>query len=115
MAAAPIPTPPVLWWQDGTPALLAIEAVEGTSLAKLGEPSPPPPAARSKAGAALARLHAAPVPTDIPLRGDEALSGSIDELATWLRRNTSVSPAVIDSRAAYAHAMLDDRGLHTTF
>jgi aminoglycoside phosphotransferase (APT) family kinase protein len=59
IALAPIPTPEVLWRE---PLVLALAAVSGTALGRLGEPSPAPPAAWSAAGAALRRLHGAPLP-----------------------------------------------------
>ena len=59
MALAPIPTPPVLWRE---PPVLAIAAVPGTALGVLGEPSPASSAAWGAAGAAIRRLHDAPLP-----------------------------------------------------
>src|SRR3954466_10051998 len=59
MALAPIPTPEVLWRE---PPVLALAAVEGTALGRLGEPSPASPAAWAAAGAAVRRLHDAPLP-----------------------------------------------------
>lgn len=46
---APIPTPEVLWRE---PPVLAIAAVPGQALGRLGEPSPASPAAWAAAGAA---------------------------------------------------------------
>ena len=59
MALAPIPTPEVLWRE---PPVLALAAVPGTALGRLGEPSPASPAAWAAAGAAVRRLHDAPLP-----------------------------------------------------
>ena len=59
MALAPVPTPEVLWRR---PPVLALAAVPGTVLGRLGEPSPAPPAAWAAAGAAVRRLHDAPLP-----------------------------------------------------
>src|SRR6059058_454540 len=55
MAIAPIPTPEVRWRK---PPVLALAAVGGTALGRLGEPSTASPAA----GAAAQRLHDAPLP-----------------------------------------------------
>jgi aminoglycoside phosphotransferase (APT) family kinase protein len=59
IALAPIPTPEVLWRE---PFVLALAAVPGTALGRLGEPSPASPAAWAAAGATLRRLHDAPLP-----------------------------------------------------
>src|ERR1700749_3912974 len=59
MAMAPIPTPEVLWRK---PPVLALPAVPGTAPPRLG---PPPPASRAgwaAAGAAVRKLHDAPLP-----------------------------------------------------
>ncbi|MEU4513976.1 aminoglycoside phosphotransferase family protein, partial [Nonomuraea wenchangensis] len=40
MAAAPVPTPEVLWRR---PPVLALAALRGTALGRLGEPSPASP------------------------------------------------------------------------
>src|SRR5580704_6344085 len=59
MALAPVPTPEVLWRK---PPVLALAAVGGTRLGRLGQPSAASPAARAAAGAALRKLHDAPLP-----------------------------------------------------
>ncbi|MEU6339384.1 phosphotransferase [Streptomyces sp. NPDC046977] len=59
MALVPVPTPEVLWRK---PPVLAIAAVPGTVLGRLGEPSAASPAAWAAAGAAVRRLHEAPLP-----------------------------------------------------
>jgi Ser/Thr protein kinase RdoA (MazF antagonist) len=73
MDLAPIPTPKVLWRK---PPVLALAALPGTALGRLGEPSVAPPTAWAAAGATARRLHDAPLP---PWPGS-----SIDELATEL-------------------------------
>src|SRR4051812_34980178 len=65
MAMAPIPTPEVLWRK---PPVLALAAVPGTALGRLGEPSTASPAAWAAAGAAARMLHDAPLPP-LPRRG----------------------------------------------
>ncbi len=60
MSLAPVPTPEVLWRK---PSVLAISAVPGTALGRLGEPSTGSAAAWAAAGAAVRRLHEAPLPT----------------------------------------------------
>ncbi|GAA1645039.1 phosphotransferase [Actinoplanes couchii] len=59
MAAAPIPTAPILWRQ---PSVIALGALPGTALGVLGEPSPASPAAWAAAGAAIRTLHDTPPP-----------------------------------------------------
>ncbi len=56
---APVPTPEVLWRK---PPVLALAALPGTALGRLGEPSAAPPAAWAAAGAAARILHDAPLP-----------------------------------------------------
>jgi len=59
MSKAPIPTPEVLWRK---PPVLALAALRGTALGRLGEPSTASPAAWAAAGAAARVLHEAPLP-----------------------------------------------------
>jgi aminoglycoside phosphotransferase len=59
MAMAPIPTPEVLWRK---PPVLALAALPGTALGRLGEPSIASAAAWAAAGAAVRLLHDAPLP-----------------------------------------------------
>jgi Ser/Thr protein kinase RdoA (MazF antagonist) len=73
MAMVPLPTPQVLWRQ---PPVLALAAVPGTALGRLGEPSKASSAAWAAAGAAARMLHDAPLP---PWPGR-----SLDEIASKL-------------------------------
>ncbi|MFD7819208.1 aminoglycoside phosphotransferase family protein [Streptomyces sp. NPDC059785] len=59
MSLAPVPTPTVLWRK---PPVLAIAALSGTTLGRLGGPSTGAPAAWAAAGAAIRKLHDAPLP-----------------------------------------------------
>src|SRR5688500_2978495 len=59
MAMAPIPTPEILWRK---PPVLALAALPGTALGRLGEPSVASSAAWAAAGAAIRMLHDAPLP-----------------------------------------------------
>src|SRR5260370_41214734 len=59
MAMAPIPTPEVLWRK---PPVLALAALPGPALGRLGEPSPASSAACAAAGAAARRGRRAPRP-----------------------------------------------------
>ncbi|WP_405406969.1 phosphotransferase family protein [Streptomyces sp. NBC_01104] len=59
MSRAPVPTPKILWRK---PPVLAIAAVPGTTLGRLGGPSTGSVAAWAAAGAAIRKLHDAPLP-----------------------------------------------------
>ncbi|ANW16796.1 phosphotransferase family protein [Streptomyces clavuligerus] len=59
MSLAPVPTPEILWHE---PPVLAIAALRGTTLGRLGGPSTGSPAAWAAAGAAIRTLHDAPPP-----------------------------------------------------
>lgn len=56
---APVPTPEILWRK---PPVLALAALRGRTLGRLGEPSTAPPSAWIAAGATLRTLHDAPLP-----------------------------------------------------
>lgn len=60
MALAPVPTPDVLWHK---PPVLALAALRGTTLGRLGGPSTGTSAAWMAAGAAIRQLHEAPLPS----------------------------------------------------
>src|SRR4249919_2932325 len=83
MALAPVPTPEVLWRK---PPVLALAALPGTALGRLGEPSTASPAAWAAAGAALRRLHDAPLPPWPGASLDEKAS-SLDGECEWLVTN----------------------------
>jgi aminoglycoside phosphotransferase (APT) family kinase protein len=59
MALAPVPTPEVLWRK---PPALAIAALPGTTLGRLGGPSTGSPDEWAAAGTAIRKLHDAPLP-----------------------------------------------------
>ena len=93
MARAPIPTPEVLWRK---PPVLALAAVPGTALGRLGEPSPASPAAWAAAGAAVRRLHDAPLPP-WPGPGLGEIAANLDRQCEWLIAN-GVLPADLVTR-----------------
>ena len=80
MALAPIPTPEVLWrkWP-----VLALAALPGTPLGRLGEPSNASSAAWAAAGAVVRMLHDAPLPPWPSRRFDESAS-HLDGECQWL-------------------------------
>lgn len=102
MSLAPIPTPTILWNQ---PPVLAIAAVPGTALGVLGEPSVASPAAWSAVGAAIRRLHEAPLP---PWSGPrvEDLAAELDKECAWLLDNAVLPAEVIHRNREIAEAAL---------
>src|SRR5438132_7789519 len=93
MALAPIPTPEVLWRK---PPVLALAALPGTALGRLGEPSTASPAAWAAAGAAARRLHDAPLPP-WPGRSPDKIASHLDGECEWLVTN-GVLPADLVTR-----------------
>ena len=93
MALAPVPTPEVLWRK---PPALALAAVPGTALGRLGEPSPASPAAWAAAGAAIRTLHDAPLP---PWPGPtvDAITARLDRECAWLAAS-GILPADLVAR-----------------
>ena len=102
MAMAPIPTPEVLWRK---PPVLALAALPGTALGRLGEPSAASPAAWAAAGAAARMLHDAPLP---PWPGgslDEWVS-DLDGECEWLVANEVLPADVVTRNRRVAEAAL---------
>jgi aminoglycoside phosphotransferase len=93
MAIAPIPTPQVLWRK---PPVLALAALPGTALGRLGEPSRASSAAWAAAGAAARMLHDAPLPS-WPGRSLDEIASRLDGECEWLVTN-GVLPADLVAR-----------------
>jgi aminoglycoside phosphotransferase len=93
MAMAPIPTPEILWRR---PPVLALAALPGTVLGRLGEPSTASPAAWTAAGAAVRRLHDAALPP-WPGRSLDELASRLAAECEWLVAN-DVLPADVVAR-----------------
>ncbi|MCL2581642.1 MAG: phosphotransferase [Streptosporangiales bacterium] len=102
MALAPVPTPEVLWRK---PPVLAIAAVRGTSLGRIGEPSAASSAAWFAAGAAVRKLHGAPLP-GWPGRSLENLAFRLDYECEWLIANDVLPARVISRNRQVAEAAL---------
>jgi aminoglycoside phosphotransferase len=108
MAAAPIPTPEVLWRK---PPVLALAVLPGTALGRLGEPSTASPAAWAAAGAAARTLHDAPLP---PWPGQHSNRGqSLDAIAShldgeceWLITNGVLPAGLVTRNRQVAEAAL---------
>ncbi|MGO8825033.1 MAG: phosphotransferase family protein [Acidimicrobiales bacterium] len=83
MAMAPIPTPKVLWRK---PPVLALAALSGTALGRLGEPSTASAAAWAAAGAAVRMLHDTPLPP-WPGQSLDEIASHLDGECEWLVTN----------------------------
>ncbi|MFF4309476.1 phosphotransferase family protein [Streptomyces sp. 900105755] len=96
MALVPVPTPEVLWRKR---PVLAIAAVPGAALGRLGQPSAASPAAWAAAGAAVRQLHEAPLPPwpGRRRRGPDELAAELDGECESLVAN-GVLPADLVTR-----------------
>jgi len=93
MAIAPLPTPEILWRK---PPVLALAALPGSALGQLGEPSTASAAAWASAGAAVRKLHDAPLPPR-PGRTPDELAASLAGECEWLIAH-EVLPAEVVTR-----------------
>jgi Phosphotransferase enzyme family len=98
MAIAPVPTPEVLWRR---PPVLALAALPGTALGRLGEPSAASPAA----GAAVRMLHDTPLPP-WPGRSLEGIRSDLDGQCEWLVTNGVLPAGVVMRNRRVAEAAL---------
>jgi aminoglycoside phosphotransferase (APT) family kinase protein len=102
MARAPVPTPEVLWRK---PPVLALAAVRGTALGRLGRPSVASPAAWAAAGAAVQRLHDAPLPP-WPGKSLEEIASRLDRECEWLVTNGVLPAGLVTRNRQVAEAAL---------
>jgi len=102
MAMAPIPTPEVLWRK---PPVLALAALPGTALGRLGEPSIASSAAWAAAGAAARMLHDAPLPPWPGKSLDESAS-HLDGECEWLVTNGVLPTDLVTRNRRVAEAAL---------
>jgi aminoglycoside phosphotransferase (APT) family kinase protein len=102
MAMAPVPTPRVLWRKS---PVLALYALPGTALGRLGEPSTASPAAWAAAGAAVRALHDAPLPP-WPGRSVEELASRLDAECDWLLANDVLPGDVVARNRRLAETAL---------
>ncbi len=114
MALSPIPTPAILWRK---PSVLALAALPGTPLGRLGEPSGASSAAWAAAGAAIRALHESPAPPGPARRGEDRaarLDTECERLvsegvlpADLVRRNREVAEAALrPANPVFAHGDL---------
>src|SRR3954447_7790022 len=102
MAAAPVPTPEILWRQ---PPVLALAALPGRALGRLDEPSTTSRTVWAAAGAALRTLHSAPLPPR-PGRSLDELASRLDEECAWLVDNDVQPLDVVTSNRRRAETVL---------
>ena len=102
MTMAPIPTPQVLWRK---PPVLALAAVPGMALGRLGEPSTASAAAWAAAGAAVRTLHDAPLPP-WPGWSLDQLASHVDSGSEWLVANDVLPAHVVTRNRRLAEAVL---------
>ena len=102
MALAPVPTPRILWRK---PPVLALAALPGTALGRLGEPSTALPAAWAAAGAAVRKLHDAPLPP-WPGRSVEEIAAHLDGECEWLVANGVLPSDLVTRNRRVAEAAL---------
>ncbi|MFI7034881.1 phosphotransferase family protein [Microbispora rosea] len=105
MAVVPVPTPKVLWHK---PPVLAIAALPGTALGRLGEPSTASTAAWAAAGAAIRRLHDAPLPPRPGQAGRllDELAADLDGECEWLVTNGVLPAGLVARNRQVAEAAL---------
>jgi aminoglycoside phosphotransferase (APT) family kinase protein len=102
MAMAPIPTPEILWRK---PPVLALAAVPGTALGRLGEPSTASSAAWAAAGATVRMLHKAPLPP-WPGRSIDLITSDLDSQCEWLVTNGVLPASLVTRNRQVAEAAL---------
>ncbi|MFE9742643.1 phosphotransferase family protein [Streptomyces sp. NPDC006477] len=105
MSLAPVPTPEVLWRK---PPVLAIAALPGTTLGRLGGPSTGSSAAWAAAGAAIRKLHEAPLPPRSGLAGRSivTLAAELDDECELLVTNGLLPADLVTRNRQIAEAAL---------
>ncbi|MFJ9060693.1 phosphotransferase family protein [Streptomyces sp. NPDC102409] len=105
MSLAPVPTPEVLWRR---PPALAIAALPGTTLGRLGGPSAGSSAAWAAAGAAIRTLHDAPAPPwpGRAGRSTVALAAELDAACASLVTNGLLPADLVTHNRRVAEAAL---------
>jgi aminoglycoside phosphotransferase len=102
MTMAPILTPKILWRK---PPVLALAALPGKALGRLGEPSIASAAAWAAAGAAARMLHDAPLPP-WPGRSLEEIASNLDDECEWLVANGVLPTDLVRRNRQVAEAAL---------
>ena len=100
--SVPVPTPTVLWHE---PPVLALGALRGHTLGRLGQRSTASAAAWAAVGAALATLHDAPLPArEGPTIED--LRSRLDDECDWLASNGVLPEDVLERHGRRAEQVL---------
>lgn len=102
ISIAPVPTPEILW---RNPPVLALAALPGRALGRLGEPSTASTAAWAAAGAAIRTLHDAPLPPWPGTSVDHLASRLADE-CDWLVANKTLPTEVVTRNRHLAETAL---------
>jgi aminoglycoside phosphotransferase (APT) family kinase protein len=102
MVLAPVPTPEILWRK---PPVIALAALPGTALGHLGEPSTASTAAWAAAGAAIRKLHDAPLPP-WPGRSLDELASHLAGECEWLVANDVLPADVVAPNRRLAETAL---------
>jgi aminoglycoside phosphotransferase len=102
IARVPIPTPQVLW---RAPPVLALAAVPGTALGRLGQPSRASLTAWAATGAAIRRLHDSPPPPWLS-RNLGKLTAGLDAECEWLVASGVLSAELVARNRDIAEAAL---------
>jgi len=102
MTLAPVPTPEILWRE---PPVLALAALPGVALGRLGQPSTASAAAWTAAGAMLRVLHDAPLPSWSGASLD-AKASSLDSECAWLLANDVLPADLVIRNREIAEAAL---------
>jgi aminoglycoside phosphotransferase (APT) family kinase protein len=97
-----VPTPEVLWRK---PPVLALAALPGVALGRLGEPSTASAAAWSAAGAAVRTLHEAPLPP-WPGKSLDEVTALLAGECEWLLTNGVLPTEVVTRNRRIAEAAL---------
>lgn len=102
ITTAPVPTPTILWHQ---PPVLALAALRGRPLGRLGELSTASPAAWAAVGAAIRTLHDGPLPAR-PGPSVEDLGTRLAEECGWLVDNRVLPARVVETNRQLAERVL---------
>ena len=102
MAMVPVPVPKVLWRK---PPVLALAALPGRALGRLGKPSAASSAAWAAAGAAVRMLHEAPLPP-WPGQGPGEVTAELDGECEWLVANGVLTADLVTRNREVAEAAL---------
>ena len=105
MALAPVPTAEILWRR---PPVLALAALPGTALGRLGRPSTASAQAWAAAGAVVRRLHDAPLPP-WPGRSLEEKASTLDIECAWLLAHDVLPAHLVHRNREVAEAALHPR------